>query len=286
MRHLAATEAKRHLHLVAFLEKSKHGAHLHIVVMHVDVRAHLDFLDLDGLLLLARLVGLFLGLILEFAVVEELAHGRLRVRRYLDQVKTCLLGHLDGFVRGNDAALFALGVYEQHGRLIDHVVYARALFRGRRLHRSASYEHFSFCWSGRPFSRRFGSFGGTQHHDASMRPAFPLASRRCPTRTPCRIFSTAIDLKSAARKSRNGRLSSPGRAAGPSFSAIVALATHTDAGTASPGSSRDHRYAPRRPRTSAGRGQERRKRPLPRHPASIHPRDRPLPACHPVSSGE
>ena len=76
MRHLAASEAQGHLDLVAFLEEAANRAHLHVVVVDVDIRAHLDLFDLDGALLLARLGGLFLRLIFVFAVIEDLAHRR------------------------------------------------------------------------------------------------------------------------------------------------------------------------------------------------------------------
>jgi hypothetical protein len=52
----------------------------------VDGRAHLDLLDLDDLLLLARLGGLFLLFVFELAVVHQLDHGRLGLGRDLDQV--------------------------------------------------------------------------------------------------------------------------------------------------------------------------------------------------------
>jgi len=54
--------------------------------VNVDVRPHLDLLDLDGALLLARLGGLFLRLIFVFAVVENFADRRLGIRRDLDEV--------------------------------------------------------------------------------------------------------------------------------------------------------------------------------------------------------
>ena len=55
--------------------------------MVVDVRTHLDLLDLLRLLLLALLVGLFLGLIFVAADVEELGDRRVGVGRDLDQVE-------------------------------------------------------------------------------------------------------------------------------------------------------------------------------------------------------
>jgi hypothetical protein len=47
--------------------------------MGIDAGTHLDLLDLDGFLLLARLGGLFLGLELVLAVVEDLDDRRLRI---------------------------------------------------------------------------------------------------------------------------------------------------------------------------------------------------------------
>ena len=87
VRHLAAAEAQRDLDLVAFLEEALDGAHLHVVVVIVDARAHLDLFDLDDLLLLARLGGLLLLLVFVFAVVEDLGDRRIGVGRDLDQVE-------------------------------------------------------------------------------------------------------------------------------------------------------------------------------------------------------
>jgi hypothetical protein len=52
-----------------------HGLGLDLVVVDVDLRAELDLLDLDDLLLLARLVLLLLLGEAELAVVEDLADG-------------------------------------------------------------------------------------------------------------------------------------------------------------------------------------------------------------------
>jgi hypothetical protein len=50
-------------------------AHLHVIIVIVDVRTHLDLLDLLRLLALAGEVGLFLRLVPELADIEELATG-------------------------------------------------------------------------------------------------------------------------------------------------------------------------------------------------------------------
>src|SRR3546814_3861753 len=76
MAHLAAAEAHGHLHLVAFAEEVEDLLHLHVEIMIVDVRTHLDLFDFLRLLALAREVRLFLRLIFELADVEEFAHRR------------------------------------------------------------------------------------------------------------------------------------------------------------------------------------------------------------------
>src|SRR3546814_20100764 len=45
--HLATAKAHGHLDLVAFLDEAVDRPHLHLVVVDVDVRPHLDLLDLD-----------------------------------------------------------------------------------------------------------------------------------------------------------------------------------------------------------------------------------------------
>jgi hypothetical protein len=80
--------------------------------MGVDVRAHLDLLDLDDLLLLALLGGLLLVLILQLAQIEDLADRRFRVRRDFDEVETRLFGKRQSFIGGNDAEILAFIVDE------------------------------------------------------------------------------------------------------------------------------------------------------------------------------
>src|SRR5690606_41477026 len=64
--------------------------------MRIDLRAKLHLLD-DGLLLVApRLPSLECALILELAKVHELAHGRARHRRHLDQIQAHVGGQLKG----------------------------------------------------------------------------------------------------------------------------------------------------------------------------------------------
>src|SRR3546814_6628978 len=48
MAHLAAAKAHGHLDLVAFAQKVEHLLHLHVEVVIVDIRTHLDLLDQIG----------------------------------------------------------------------------------------------------------------------------------------------------------------------------------------------------------------------------------------------
>src|ERR1700704_2208718 len=66
MGHFAAAIAQGDLDLVAFLEETLHGAHLHFVIVVVDHRPELDLLDLDHLLLLAGFGCFLLGLVFVF----------------------------------------------------------------------------------------------------------------------------------------------------------------------------------------------------------------------------
>ena len=112
VRHLAAAEAQGNLDLVAFVEEAAHRLHFGVVVMVVDGRAHLDLLDLDDLLLLARLVGLLLLFVLVLAVVHQLDHGRFRFWRDLDQVEAFFFGDCAGFIDA-DRAVFVAVISDQ-----------------------------------------------------------------------------------------------------------------------------------------------------------------------------
>ena len=136
MRHLAAAEAQGHLDLVAFLEEPRNRAHLHVVVVIVDARAHLDLFDLDDLLTLAGLGGFLLLLVLEFAIVEDLADGRLGVGRNLHEIEPGLLGTLHGVETAHNADIL-IGFVDQTDvsspdRLIDPRAGCFALGRASR----------------------------------------------------------------------------------------------------------------------------------------------------------
>ena len=110
MRHLTTPEAKGQLYLVALLEELEDLAHLHLIIMVVDVRTHLDLFDLLRLLALALLVGLLLGLIFDTTDVEEFCNWRIGARADLDQVEAYFLRLFKGFPRIHYAQIFAIFV--------------------------------------------------------------------------------------------------------------------------------------------------------------------------------
>ena len=88
---LATTEHDRDLDLVALLEEAHDVTLLGLVVVRVDLRAKLHFFD-DRVGLVAPRLACLLGvLVLELAVVHELADRRTCRRCHLDQVEICLL---------------------------------------------------------------------------------------------------------------------------------------------------------------------------------------------------
>jgi hypothetical protein len=88
----------------------------------VDVRAHLDFLDLDGLLLLPRLGSFLLRLELVLAVVEDLDDGRARSGGYLYEIEAGILGQLARLVDIDDATVLTIVVNKLNLRDSDLVV--------------------------------------------------------------------------------------------------------------------------------------------------------------------
>ena len=94
MRHFTATEAQRDFDLVAFSKETFDRAHLHIVIVIINARAHLDLFDFDDLLMFARFGGLLLLLVFKFTIIKNFAHRRRGVWRDLDEIHTDTYGAL------------------------------------------------------------------------------------------------------------------------------------------------------------------------------------------------
>jgi hypothetical protein len=122
---LPAPEHDRHLDLVPLPKEPLDMAPLGAVVVRVNLRPNLDFLDDRLRLVLARLPGLERRLILELAEVHELAHRRPRGRRHLDEVEVCLLSKSQRVGDRDDPDLLARRAYETNFRYPDTVVDTR-----------------------------------------------------------------------------------------------------------------------------------------------------------------
>ena len=110
MGHLAATEAKTGLDLVALVEEAEGLILFGLVIVLIDRHGELALFDRNDLLLfLGGPVALFL-LVEEAAVVLDAADRGSRVGRNLDQVEAPLLGDPHGLKGGQDAELFAVFV--------------------------------------------------------------------------------------------------------------------------------------------------------------------------------
>jgi hypothetical protein len=96
----------------------------------VDGGAHLDLLDLDDLLLLAGLGGLFLLFVFVFAVIHQFADGRLVVWRYLDHVEAFFLAQRQGFIQPDLAVFVAIVTDQENSFGGDFVIDARAVLGG------------------------------------------------------------------------------------------------------------------------------------------------------------
>lgn len=109
MGHFAATETQGDFHLVAVFQELEHVAHFDFIVIAIGVRAELDFFDLDDLLFLTGLSFFLLSLVFELAVIHDLADGRVRVWRNLDEVEPCFFCHFHGTLWRYNAHVLAIG---------------------------------------------------------------------------------------------------------------------------------------------------------------------------------
>ena len=122
---LATAEHDRDLDLVATLEEAHDVALLGLVVVGVDLRSELLLLDHGELLVAAGLPGLLRALVLELAVVHELADRRAGGGGDLDEVELGLLRQPQGVLDAHDADLLAVRADQADLGNADAVVDAR-----------------------------------------------------------------------------------------------------------------------------------------------------------------
>ena len=102
---LASAEHDGDLDLVPGLEEAHDVTLLGLVVVRVDLGPELHFLDDRQDLVASGFAGLLRALVLELAVVHELADRRPGVRGDLDEIEIGLLCHPQGLSDGDDADL-------------------------------------------------------------------------------------------------------------------------------------------------------------------------------------
>ncbi len=151
MGHLTTAKSQGNFDFVAFFEKSADGTHLDVIVVIVDARPHLDFFDLDDLLIFARFSLLLLLLVLEFAVVQDFADRRLRIGGDLDKVETRVSRSLQGVKFADDSDVLSSLVDQSHVAGPDLVVDLGPgwLARRRGSHRFADGSNSSCCCNAR-----------------------------------------------------------------------------------------------------------------------------------------
>ena len=139
-------------------EEPHHVTLLGLVVMGVDLRPELHLLDDRERLVAACLPGLLGALVLELAVVHELADRRARGRSDLDEVEVGLLGEPQGVLDAHDADLLAVRADQADLRHADAVVDARLSADADLL--------VSTSWRDGAETRRSGA---TPRHDGTRR---------------------------------------------------------------------------------------------------------------------
>ncbi len=137
MRQLATTEAQGELHLVAFLDEAMHRLHLGVVIMVIDVRTHLDLLDLLRLLVLAGGSGLFLRFVFELADIQNLAHRRIGAGGDFDQIQPHFMRRGNGFLGVEHTQIFPVLIDDADLGDGDELIIARAVHRRRGVHHAA-----------------------------------------------------------------------------------------------------------------------------------------------------
>jgi hypothetical protein len=99
------------------------------MISFADIRTDLDFLDLDDLLALARLVGLLLLLVLVLAVIEDLHDGRHGIGADFEQVQPSIIGADQRLACAHHALHLTFLVDQPHLRRTDLLIDPRAVTR-------------------------------------------------------------------------------------------------------------------------------------------------------------
>ena len=120
--HLTTPEHHRQFDFVAFLQEPPSVSDLEVVIMVLDTRPELHFLDPDGVLLFPCLTSLPIRLVLVLPVVHHFDHGWTRVGSDLNQIHRTYFGPFPGLVDRDDADLLTVVLNQPDGADPDLVV--------------------------------------------------------------------------------------------------------------------------------------------------------------------
>ena len=106
--HLTSPKLHDELDLISLVHKALGLAQFDLQVVGVNIGAELDLLEVGGSLLFAGLIGLFLLLVLVFAVVDEAHNWWIGIGGDLDQIEPSFFGDSQGLRDGDDSILLSL----------------------------------------------------------------------------------------------------------------------------------------------------------------------------------
>src|SRR5690606_30798963 len=116
--------------LVSLFEEPPRVPRLEVEVVVLDPGTHLDFLQVDLMLLLASFPGLALLLVLELAVVHDPADRGPGHGSNLDEVETELFRSFEGILYGQEPLLLAVRIDDSHWADPDLLIDTRSLVDG------------------------------------------------------------------------------------------------------------------------------------------------------------
>lgn len=130
VRHLATAKTQSDFAFVAIFQKRRQIADLDVVVAIIRTGTELDFLHPDDMLLQLRCMR-FLGLlVLELAIIHDLAHRRLGLWSDLDEIDFKFFGFGEGLANRDDTNLLVIRANQTYFRYIDLAVDTDGFFGG------------------------------------------------------------------------------------------------------------------------------------------------------------
>jgi len=133
MSHFPATKTQGYLDFIAATKEFLNAPHFDLIIMLVNVRTKLDFLDLDDLLFFAGLIGAFLRFILEFTIIKYFANWRVNIRLHLNQIKSEIFGLANCFGCIQNSKLVTFWINAAYFWCTNGAIDARAVQSGRRI---------------------------------------------------------------------------------------------------------------------------------------------------------